>query len=271
MTGRDTLPGVALLLLKLSLTPILIGGASLAARRWGPSVGGWIVALPLTTGPVALYIALDQGNAFAAGAAKGSIAGLLGDATFALAYGWVACRAGWPLSATCGLAAFAAAALLMQPVLPAPSVVVFATVAVGMVVCLWLAPPTRAAGAAAPAPAWDIPARMVVGTAIVLAITAAAGILGPSLSGLLAAAPVYVSVLAIFAHRLEGPEPAMRVMRGLQVGLFGTIVFFLVVATGIETLGIAPAFGIAILAAGAVQSVSLMVLRRSVAGAVVTP
>jgi hypothetical protein len=159
----------------------------------------------------------------------------------------------------------------MQPVLPAPSVVVFATVAVGMVACLWLAPPTRATGTAAPAPAWDIPARMVVGTAIVLAITAAAGILGPSLSGLLAAAPVYVSVLAIFAHRLEGPEPAMRVVRGLQVGLFGTIVFFLVVATGIETLGIAPAFGIAILAAGAVQSVSLMVLRRPVAGAVVTP
>jgi hypothetical protein len=44
-----------------------------------------------------------------------------------------------------------------------------------------------------------------------------------------------------------------------------------VVATGIETLGIAPAFGIAILAAAAVQSVSLMVLRRPVASAVVTP
>jgi hypothetical protein len=58
---------VALLLLKLCLTPILIGGVSLAARRWDPSVGGWLVAMPLTSGPVALYIALDHGNAFAAG------------------------------------------------------------------------------------------------------------------------------------------------------------------------------------------------------------
>jgi hypothetical protein len=253
---------VALLLLKLVLTPILIGGASLAARRWGPSVGGWIVALPLTSGPVALYIALDQGNSFAAGAAKGSIAGLLGDATFALAYGWVACRAGWRVSAAAGLAAFAAAALVMQPVLAASAPVVFAAVALGMAVCLWLAPPTRATGEAAPAPAWDLPARMIVGTSIVLAITAAAGILGPSLSGLLAAAPVYVSILAIFAHRLEGPDAAIGVVRGLQVGLFGTIVFFLIVTAGIERFGIVPAFGVAILTAGAVQSISLWALRR---------
>ena len=262
---------MALLLLKLCLTPLLIGGASLAARRWGPSVGGWIVALPLTTGPVALYVALDQGNAFAAGAAKGSIAGLLGDATFALAYGWVACRAGWRVSAAWGLAAFVAAALVMQPVLATPSVVVFATVAVGMAVCLLLAPPSRDPSAPAPPPAWDLPARMVVGTGIVLAITAAAGVLGPSLSGLLAAAPVYVSVLAIFAHRLEGPDAAIGVVRGLQVGLFGTIVFFLVVTTGIETFGIAPAFGLAILAAGAVQSVSLWALKRPAIATVNAP
>ena len=95
---------MALLLLKLILTPLLVGGASLAARRWGPAVGGWLVALPLTSGPVALYLALGQGNTFAAGSAKGSIAGLLGDATFALAYGLVARRAGWPVSVACGLA-----------------------------------------------------------------------------------------------------------------------------------------------------------------------
>ena len=35
------------LVLKLVLTPLLVGGASIAARRWGPSIGGWIVALPL--------------------------------------------------------------------------------------------------------------------------------------------------------------------------------------------------------------------------------
>jgi hypothetical protein len=37
---------VPILALKLVLTPVLIGGASLAARRWGPAIGGLIVALP---------------------------------------------------------------------------------------------------------------------------------------------------------------------------------------------------------------------------------
>ena len=64
---------MALLLLKLTLTPLLIGGASLAARRWGPSIGGWIVALPLTSGPVALYLAIDQGTAYATSTATASL------------------------------------------------------------------------------------------------------------------------------------------------------------------------------------------------------
>ena len=36
------------------VTPTLIGAASLAGRRWGQGVGGVIVALPLTSGPIAL-------------------------------------------------------------------------------------------------------------------------------------------------------------------------------------------------------------------------
>jgi len=262
---------VALLLLKLSLTPVLIGGASLAARRWGPSIGGWLVALPLTSGPVTFYLALDQGNAFAAGAAKGSIAGLLGDATFALAYGLVARRAGWPVSVACGFAAFGLTALAMQPVLPAPALLVFVVVAAAMVLCLALAVPAPPGSDAAPAPAWDIPARMVVGTGIVLAITAAAETLGPSLSGLLAAFPVYVTVLAVFAHHLEGPGSAIHVVRGLQMGLFGTIVFFLVINSTIEPLGIGAAFGTGLFAVVLVQTASLRLLRRPVDPAIGAP
>src|SRR5579872_1514179 len=40
------------LVLKLTVTPVLILTASLASRRWGESIGGWFVGLPLTSGPV---------------------------------------------------------------------------------------------------------------------------------------------------------------------------------------------------------------------------
>lgn len=262
---------MALLLLKLTLTPILIGGASLVARRWGPSVGGWIVALPLTSGPVALYLALDRGTAFAASTAEGSIGGLLGDATFALGYGWLARRFGWPVATLGGFGCFALAALAVQPFIGGPAIVLFVIVAAAMAVCLRLAPPATSTAAATPLPAWDIPARMAVGTAIVLAITEAAAFLGPQLSGILAAFPIYVTVLAIFAHRLEGPEQAMGIARGLQVGLFGTIVFFLVVTTSIVHIGIAAAFGAGLLATMAVQSVSLRLVRRPIPTTVNAP
>ena len=252
-----------LLLLKLTLTPILIGGASLAARRWGPSIGGWIVALPLTSGPVALYLALDRGAVFAAGTAEGSIGGLLGDAAFALAYGWLARRGSWPGVTLCGFAAFGVAAVAVQPFVSGPPIVLFAVVAAAMAACLRLAPAATETRPAGPLPAWDIPARMVVGTSMVLAVTAVAPILGPQLSGILAAFPIYVTVLAIFAHRLEGPEQAMGVARGLQVGLFGTITFFLVVTSTMVPWGIAPAFALGLLATAAVQAVSLGVLRAA--------
>jgi hypothetical protein len=262
---------VTLLLIKLTLTPILIGGASLAARRWGPSIGGWIVALPLTSGPVTLYLAIDHGAAFAAGTAEGSIGGLLGDATFALAYGWLARRAGWPVATACGFGAFAAAAVAVQPFVSGPPVVLFALVAAAMAVCLRLAPAATETKPAGPLPAWDIPARMVVGTSMVLLITEAAEILGPQLSGILATFPIYVTVLAIFAHRLEGPEQAMGVARGLQVGLFGTICFFLVITSTIQGVGVAGAFGLGLLATFVVQLVSLRIVRRPIDPVVSVP
>src|SRR5918992_1631966 len=65
------------LVLKLVLTPLLIAAASLAGRRWGPAVSGWFVGLPLTSGPIAFFLALEHGVAFAAAAAVGALAGAL--------------------------------------------------------------------------------------------------------------------------------------------------------------------------------------------------
>jgi len=106
---------------------------------------------------------------------------------------------------------------------------------------------------------------------MVLAITEAAEVLGPQLSGILAAFPIYVTVLAIFAHRLEGPEQAMGVARGLQVGLFGTICFFLVITSTIDRLGIALAFGLGVVAVAVVQSISLRLVRKPIDTAVSAP
>jgi hypothetical protein len=55
------------------------------------------------------------------------------------------------------------------------------------------------------------------------------------------------------------------------MGLFGTIVFFLVINSTIESLGIGVAFGAGLLAVLVVQTASLRLLRRPVDAAVGAP
>ena len=242
------------LVLKLVLTPLLIAAASLAGRRWGPAVGGWFVGLPLTSGPIALFLALDHGARFAAVAAVGSLAGALAEVAFCVAYAATA-RAGWPAALAAATLAFAAvAALLQRAMLPlvATSVGAVVALAVGLV----LLPRRRATTSPPPPPAWDLPARMVITTVLVLLITGAATTLGPRLSGVLATFPVYAAILTVFAHR-GSTAAAVQVLRGLLLGLFAFAGFFVVLGTLLEPLGLAAGFALATVAALAIQGASL--------------
>jgi hypothetical protein len=244
------------------LTPALIGAASLAGRRWGQGVSGWLVGLPLTSGPVAFFLALDQGAAFAGAAAAGALAGAIAQAAFCLAYGRFARRGAWPPALLAGCLAFGAAALALQR-LPLTLGWLFPGALVALALTLRLMPRGTRVRVAAPSPRWDIPARMAVTTGLVLLLTAAAPALGPRLCGLLATFPLYAAVLTVFAHHFAGPCPALEVLRGLLLGLFGFAVFFLVLGALIERAGVPAAFGAAVAVALAFQGGSLaLVLGR---------
>src|SRR5260370_24323229 len=86
-----------MLLLKLILTPLLLGGVTLAGRKFGPTVSGWLVGLPLTSGPVSLFLALEQGTVFAAHAAQGTLMGVISLSAVCVAYCCLSLRCGWLL------------------------------------------------------------------------------------------------------------------------------------------------------------------------------
>jgi len=263
------------LVLKLVLTPTLIGAASLAGRRWGPVVSGWLVGFPFTSAPIALFLALNQGATFASAAAAGTMAGALSQAAFCLAYGWLAARERWPIALGAACVAFAISTATLRT-LAVPLTALCALVVAGLVVALRVMPAREvdgsgrhaAPGAVAlgatrePAPRWDLAARMVVATGFVLLLTGAAPALGPRLTGLLAPFPLYGAVLAVFAHRLHGPGAAIAVLHGLLAGLFAFAGFFFVLAALIEGAGIAPAFAAALALTLAVQAGALWALRR---------
>jgi hypothetical protein len=248
------------LTLKLVVTPALIGAATLAGRRWGQSIGGWLVGLPLTTGPVAFFIALDHGEPFAAAAALGSLGGAAAEAAFCLAYGWLALRARWPLALLAGSAAFAGLAVVLRWLAVGPPLLFL--VAIGsLALALRLMPASPASPVPAAPPRGDLPARMVLATAVVLLITALAPRLGARLSGLLATYPLFAAILTAFAHHLQGAGAAVSVLRGLLFGLFAFASFCLVLAVSLVHLGIAASFAAAIVVALMVQAVSLWRLR----------
>ncbi|HJW21316.1 MAG TPA: hypothetical protein VJ506_02690 [Candidatus Limnocylindrales bacterium] len=256
---------------KLVLTPLLIASASLAGRRWGAITSGWLLALPLTSGPIAIFVSLDLGPAAGVQVAAGSLLGATGQVAFCLAYAAASSRLGWPACLAIGSATFAVVAGVLEIALPAWAPLALFALAVAVTLAALALPvlqpgaPDAALAVARPG-RWDIPARAVVATILVLAISAVAPIVGGHVAGILATFPVYISVLTTFAHRVGGPSQARGVLRGLVLGLPGFATFFLTVAAFVESLGVLPAFGLALTIAVVLNASILGFIVRSPAG-----
>src|SRR5512133_3698094 len=105
-----------ILVRKLIMAPPIIGCASLAGRKWGPAVSGWIVGMPLTSGPVIFFVALSHDVTFAANAALGVISGGLSLVAYALTYAWLATRFRWYIAWIGSFIVFAISTTLLQNV-----------------------------------------------------------------------------------------------------------------------------------------------------------
>jgi len=252
---------VLILALKLALPPALIAAASVAGRRWGPGFSGWIVALPLVSGPIAFFLALDQGTTFAADAAHGTLTGVAGQTGFCVAYGWSGYVGRWPVALAGGALGFAVGAFALGTAANLP----LAPLIVLLVACVTLAFLVMPASADDTAPnslgPWDIPCRMATGAIAVVTLTRAAPLLGPRFSGVLAAFPVVTAVLAVFAQRARGPRHANAVLRGLLLGLPSFVAFYAALEITIQRAGIVGGFAAASGAAITTQAVTAALLR----------
>ena len=250
-----------LFILKLILAPVIIGSASLAGRKWGPAVSGWIIGLPLTSGPVVFFLALSHDAAFATNAALGVISGGISLTVYAVAYAWIAKRFHWQAALIGSLSAFMACTAILQN-LTLPLFPIFFAVLGAIALSLRLVPNERVQPTDAQPGPWDIPARILIGTSFILTLTGVAPLIGPRLTGLLTTIPLYASILTVFAHRHQGAAAASHVLRGLLYGLFAFAGFFLTLNLLLEYAGIAAAFLSAIAVALTIQGTSLWVLRR---------
>jgi hypothetical protein len=252
---------MSLLEIKLIVTPLVVLSGSLAARRWGDAVGGWLVGLPLTSGPVSIFLAVEQGRLFAAQAANGSMAGVLSQAAFCLGYAALAWR-GATIALAGGTLAYAASAALLVASDLSP-IVLFAAAIAALAFVLRLTPQRPVPVSTKLAAWWDLPARVAVTTALVVALTSAATTLGPGVSGVTASFPLIGASIAAFAQWRQGPKAGVAVLRGMTSALYAFATFFFIASAALPRLSLFSAFGLATVGGLIAQTATLhMVMRR---------
>ncbi|HEY6305093.1 MAG TPA: hypothetical protein VI488_01380 [Candidatus Angelobacter sp.] len=250
-----------MLLFKIILAPVLIGLVSLAGRRWGAGIAGWLLGLPLNSGPILLFLLLEQGPGFASDAARGSLLGILAWAAFCLTYARCCVRLPWWWSALAGwMAYFVVAFALLAVNLSAAWIFVMVSVALVAILLTFPKPP-QAESRSVSQPRKELWLRMAAASVMVVTLTGVARILGPTRSGILSAFPAYTTILAVFSH-LDGPAAAVSTLKGVTAGLYTAATFLLVLALSLTRLSGVLSFTLAAIAALAIQAGSLVYVRR---------
>jgi hypothetical protein len=249
------------LAVKIVLVPLLIAAITLAGQRFGPRAAGVLTGFPVVAGPIALFIAVEQGAAFAARSAAATLAGEASLAAFCIAYAVAALRTAWWTSTLLGWAAFLGSTLVLDALAPSLAAAAMLALAAPLAV-LGLTPRMTVGPHGGDAvPLAEVVLRMAAGVTLMVAVTALAHALGPRLAGLLTVFPVATTVLAAFSHRSEGAPFAIHLLRGLAAGLYSLSAFFLTLAVTLDVWGTAPAFFAASAAALATQAVVFAGLR----------
>jgi hypothetical protein len=249
-------------LLRLALVPAAVWLASLAARRWGHRVSGYLGGMPLIGGPITLFLALDHGTAFAARSATITLAAILGQAAHLLVFATVGRTRRWPLALVSGWTSFAAVSVLVASLDPGAALALAMAVAGLAAAQRWL--PRYQGGATLPAvPPAELRLRLVAAVVLAALILWSAREFGPVVSGVLLSLPVTGSIMPPFTLALYGPDALARLIRGFVVGLCGFTAFFFVVAVAVVPMGVTLGFSAAVLAALATVFLAARTLRAT--------
>jgi len=249
-----------ILLLKIFIAPLLIALVTWAGRRYGPAVGGMLVGLPLTSAPLALIFALENGTTFAAESCSGILLGLVPVHAFLLSYALCSRRFKWPLCSCISLVVFMLFLLVMKMIvlslLPA-----FIISVVSLVITWKVFPMAGTANQKAKTHVWELPVRMITAMVFILIISYFSTHLGPRLSGLLSPFPVYGTIFAASTHYFSGADATIKLLKGFVIGSCSFAVFFLILGMTIVEPGMVISFSLATTGALLLQ---FLVYRRMV-------
>ena len=214
--------------LKVIIGPLMVLSVSYLQRRFGDRFGGWLIGLPITTGPFILIICLQEGVAFGGRTAHGVLLGQMALIAFCWAYAYAALRTSWYQASlvgtvTCLVVGYFATQVKVSIWLSTPVLIICWLVAMKF----W--PHSNIPEQKITPPHWELPVRICFTLALLVGLSALAPHVGAKVAGALSTYPVIASVLGSFNQKRFGPAVTVSTLRGLMQTLPITmgIIFFL--------------------------------------------
>jgi hypothetical protein len=250
-----------LLLLKIATAAAIVVAASRATERAGPFVGAMIATLPVSTGPVYAFLAMDHGAQFISDSARISVASTAAIVAFVAAHAVAAQRFATAVSLACATLAWFGMALFLQ--LRDWSFLEACLLYAGSFI-LAIRGLRRFGGVQQTRPVprarFDLVLRVSLVSAVVIATTFAGNSLGHSAAGVLATYPVvFTCLILILQPRCGGPFTASMLVNGLK-GLVGFGIALAVLHLAAARMSAAPALLLA-LAVAVAWNFGLFLLR----------
>jgi len=234
------------LLVKMAVTAMFVVGAVYSAERAGPVVGAMVATLPISAGPVYVFLSLDHGPAFIADSALASLVVNAANCLFAFVYARMAQRRGLLPSLVAAFAAWATLAALSRLV-PWSTASAFAFNAVVLATCLAAGDRLRHVRMPRARRQWyDIPMRAGMVALLVASVVGLSTRVGPTITGMLAVFPIVLLSLVLILHpRIGGPATG-AVLANSMLGLVGFSLTCVTARLLVVPLGTAAGLGAAL-------------------------
>ncbi len=220
---------MSLFLLKLMTTPALLVLISLLQRKFGHKIGGLFTGLPLNVGPVVVFLAIEQGQAYVQHNTGTMFAGMVAVPFYFIAYLSCARRRNWVTSILASLAVYCVIVFALGE-LALPRGIEFALALIAPLACLFYLGRQKDWGAAAAIGQQTLWLRAAAGAAFLVAVTLLAHILPPRAIGVISILPLFLTIMLVFSHRDYGANVLNHLVLGATAGNYGILAFLAVLA-----------------------------------------
>jgi hypothetical protein len=209
------------LIVRMAVTAAFLLAATVTAERAGPLVGGLVATLPISAGPVYIFLALDHGAHFIGESALGSLVSNGINIVFALTYALLAQKRSLAISLSGAFALWIVLSWLTGLVpWTLPAAIVF-NVAV-LAAALWLSASLRHVRSPQVKARWhDLLMRAAMVALLVGIVVTLSYHIGPTASGNLAVFPIVLTSIILILHRRVGGPATAAVMANAVIGLGG--------------------------------------------------